>query len=308
MFGKIFDIQRFSVHDGPGIRTTVFMKGCNLRCKWCHNPEGLIRESQIRFFAGFCVNCKQCSQVCKNSVHVFEKEESKHTVLFDKCLACKKCIDVCPANALEFSGTLISAEELVNIVEADSIFYGKKGEYDAGGVAFSGGEPLLQADFIAETEKLLRRSGKTPSVSIDTSGYVSYSEFLKVLPYTDYFLYDLKAYDTKIHKMATGVDNSEIFSNLIALDKDCTFQKIYIRIPVIPDVNDSEEEMEKLSQFVCNLRNVEQVTLIPYHSLGKEKYQQIGLSYTFDFSKKIETDTIRKFADIFNSKGILVKN
>ena len=307
MFGNIFDIQRFSVHDGPGIRTTVFMKGCGLRCRWCHNPEGIVFGSQLRFFSELCINCGKCGEVCPDSVHIFGKD-GRHTVSFDKCSLCKKCTEVCPAKALEISGRLISSDELVNIIEADSAFYGTKGDADAGGVTFSGGEPLLQADFIAETERLLKTSGKTPSAAVDTAGYVPFSAFLEVMPYTDYFLYDLKAVDANIHKAATGAENSVILENLSKLDRECTFQKIYIRIPVIPGVNDNEYEMEKLSQIVYGLRNVERVTLMPYHSLGKEKYQQVGAEYNFDFSKKIERAAIKEFADIFTSKGIPVKN
>ena len=274
MLGTYFDIQRFSVHDGPGIRTTVFMKGCPLRCKWCHNPEGLSMPPQLQFFKEKCIGCHRCGDRTK-------LEDAKN----------------CPTGALKVCGGTISAEEVLKEIRKDRTFYG-----DRGGVTFSGGECLMQADFVAHVLSLAKAEGI--HTAVDTSGYVPWQAIEKTLPFCDLYLYDIKCIDPKKHKQYTGVDNALILENLQKLSR-CD-KEIWIRVPIIPDFNDSEDETEAIAALVSGLKNITQVTLMPYHTLGAGKYETLGLIYPYDTSKKTDKDALSRFCEIFTSKNITV--
>jgi len=270
--GTVFDIQRFSVHDGPGIRTTVFMKGCPLRCRWCHNPEGLCRGLQLQFFEEKCIGCRRCG---------------KRETLADA--------EKCPAEALKVCGREIYEDEIISEILKDRIFYGENG-----GVTFSGGECLLQADFVASVLKKVKSLGL--HTAVDTSGCVAWSEIGKTLDFCDLYLYDVKCIDSSVHKEYTGADNSLILENLKKLSD--TGKDIWIRVPVIPDFNNSVGEMTNIADLVKELTSVSQVTLMPYHTLGASKYRTLGMKYRYDASKKISAEELEAYRKIFIDRNL----
>ena len=272
MNGTIFDIQRFSVHDGPGIRTTVFLKGCPLRCRWCHNPEGLSAVSQLQFFKDKCIACGRCGD---------------RTRLEDA--------ERCFSGALTVCGRRISAEDALKEILKDRVFY----EGD-GGVTFSGGECLLQADFVAEVLSLAKKEGL--HTAIDTCGCVNWEAIEKTLEYCDLYLYDVKCVSADTHKGFTGVDNYTIIENLKKLSK--TGKEIWIRTPVIPGFNDTKEEMTQIADLIAPLSGIRQITLMPYHTLGASKYETLGLTYPYDTSLRIDEATLASFKRIFESRNI----
>ena len=275
MEGIIFDIQRFSVHDGPGIRTTVFMKGCSLRCGWCHNPEGLRMETQVQFFQEHCIGCGRCGGV----------RELENV--------CK-----CPTGALKQVGQKVTPAWLLEEALADLDFYGSDG-----GVTFSGGECLLQADFVAHMLKMLKDRGVTTAV--DTCGNVPWENIEKALPYCDTWLYDVKCADPETHRRFTGCDNRRILENLEKLGK--TDANIWIRVPVIPDCNDDLDEMERIAGIAAATPGVSRVTLMPYHTLGKSKYATLGLVPGYDTGKMISQSRLAEFKALFAVKGLTVE-
>ncbi len=294
--GKIFDIQRFSVHDGPGIRTTVFMKGCPMRCKWCHNPEGLSEKFKLRYMEKLCIGCGACLSACPQGAHGFDGKE--HTIDRAGCTLCGKCIEACPAGALSVCGYEISPDDLIQKINADADFYGNDG-----GVTFSGGEALLQADFIAGVSKRLKEENAVPSVVIDTSGYVPWMNIEKTIPWCDLYLYDIKAFNENMHIKGTGVSNKIILENLIKLDD--AGAKSWIRIPVIDGINADLQEMRQICDFIGHLKNVFKVTMMPYHTLGIDKYKTLGLNYPVDSFKTISNEDMLTYKQIFSGLNII---
>ena len=275
MEGTIFDIQRFSVHDGPGIRTTVFMKGCSLRCGWCHNPEGLRPEPQVQFFREHCIGCGRCG-----GLHTLEN------------------VAHCPAEALKRVGETVTPEALLELVMADLDFYGSEG-----GVTFSGGECLLQPEFVAHMLQRLKERGVTTAV--DTCGNVPWEHIEKALPWCETWLYDIKCANPERHRRFTGCDNGRILENLRKLGQ--TGANIWIRVPVIPDVNDDTTEMERIAQIAASIPGVSRVTLMPYHTLGKSKYQTLGLVPGYDTDKMVSQSKLAELKSIFCNKGLTVE-
>ena len=275
MEGIIFDIQRFSVHDGPGIRTTVFMKGCSLRCGWCHNPEGLRMEPQVQFFKGHCIGCGRCG--------------GERTL---------ESVNKCPAGALKRVGEIFTPEALLEEVLSDLDFYGSDG-----GVTFSGGECLLQADFVRHMLKLLKDRGVTTAV--DTCGNVPWENIEKAMPYCDTWLYDVKCADSETHRRFTGSDNGRILGNLERLGRSGA--NIWVRVPVIPDCNDVPDEMERIARIAEATPGVSRVTLMPYHTLGKSKYVTLGLVPGYDTDKIISPGRLNEFKMLFTARGMTVE-
>ena len=274
MTGTVFDIQRFSVHDGPGIRTTVFMKGCPLRCRWCHNPEGLSAAPQVQFLKEECIGCGRCGG-----------ERTREATL------------MCPSGAMKLLGKEWSPEALLDAVLADREFYGT-----AGGVTFSGGECLLQYPFVAHMLRLLKE--REVHTAVDTCGEVPWEAFEAVLPYCDVFLYDVKTADPELHREYTGRDNVRILRNLQELSHRGA--ELYIRIPVIPEVNDSVEELCRIGQLLAPL-SVRSVTLIPYHTLGKSKYATLGMRPGFETEKSVTGTQLRELQTRLRSFGLNVE-
>ena len=266
MVGRIVDIKRFAVHDGPGIRTTVFLKGCPLRCRWCHNPESISSRPEIGFLNKKCIGCGKCAEACPAGVHSFRA--GTHVLDRSKCTACGKCVEACLPGALEYYGREITVDAAVMAVMEDKNFYVNSG----GGCTFSGGEPLLQAKFCAEAFNRLRDNGI--HCAIDTSGAVEWQAFETVLPYTDMFLYDVKHTDDRRHREHTGSSNRVIVSNLERLSQ-CGIP-IEIRIPIIPEFNADAESLDAIGRWLGRLLNVSGVRLLPYHSLARSKYEAVG--------------------------------
>ncbi len=270
MKGFVSDFKRMSVHDGPGIRTTVFLKGCPLRCKWCHNPENLKMTPVLSFTEKLCVGCGACAEVCRQGVHTFSFETA-HKLDHEKCIACGACVEECYTGALKLYGFQAEPEEVTVKLLADRAFY----EQSGGGVTFSGGEPLLQADFLVEILKELKAEGI--HTAVDTCGEVPWEAFEKVLTYTDMFLYDVKHLDVKKHREWTGVPNGRILENLQNLS--LAGAAVEIRTPVIPGVNDDRETLCGIAKMLSAMDNVTAWRLLPYHSMGKAKYDSIGQAY-----------------------------
>ena len=251
--GILFDIEHGSFVDGPGIRTTVFFKGCNLKCAWCHNPESQSFKPQMMFYKDKCKGCGKCLEICPNNL--------------EKCDFCEKCTIFCPVDARKVCGKEYTADEVIENIIRDKSFYDNSG----GGVTFSGGECMLQLEFLTELLKKSKENGI--HTAVDTAGHVPFENFEKVLPYTDLFLYDLKCIDSKRHKEYVGVGNELILENLAKLLK--TGKDIIVRIPVIPGVNDSPEDMLKIKEFFEVNGKPQKVELLPYHAMGENKYSAI---------------------------------
>lgn len=249
-----FDIQRNSFVDGPGIRTTVFFKGCNLKCAWCHNPESQSAKPQMMFYKDKCTGCGKCKSVCPYHL--------------EQCELCGKCTLYCPVDARMVCGKEHTVDEVLQEVLKDKAFY----ETSGGGVTFSGGECMLQIDFLVEILKKCKENGI--HTAVDTAGHIPFESFEKILPYTDLFLYDIKIFDSQKHKQYVGVSNELILENLKKLFERKA--KLWIRIPIIPDVNDSIEEIQKIKDFLKTIGTAEKIELLPYHAMGENKYRAIG--------------------------------
>ena len=278
--GKVYDIQGFSVQDGPGIRTTIFMKGCPLRCPWCHSPESQQFHAQLSWISMRCAGieeCGKCLDACsKQAITPGEtipnpstREPVRHIQINRNiCDNCGECAAVCYRDALYMCGTDYTVEELLDRVLKDRAFY----EQSGGGVTISGGEPLSQPEFVHQLLKRLKESGI--HTALDTTGYAPYDSIRQVLPYTDLFLYDLKHMDSRQHKIATGVSNELILENIQKIAKDGG--KIQVRVPVIPDFNDSEESFQAIGLFCKSLGDaITVIQMLPYHNLGAMKYLRI---------------------------------
>lgn len=252
--GLVFNIQRFSVHDGPGIRTTVFLKGCPLSCWWCHNPEGIGTEPELVYREARCVRCGRCREVCLAGATDCTPPAA--------CTRCGACAAVCPTQARELIGRRMTVDQIMAEILRDEVFY--EGE---GGATFSGGEPLLQADFLCELLAGCRRL--SVHCALDTSGYAPTEQLLRAAGLADLVLYDLKALDDSLHQELTGVSNRQILANLAILAEN--HRNVWLRIPLIPGVNDSAGQMSEIGRLASAMRGVRQIHLLPYHRLGVHK-------------------------------------
>ena len=291
MKARVFEIKRFAVHDGDGIRTTVFFKGCTLKCVWCHNPEGIGFEPQLAYWENKCMVCGECVRVCPEQAHRIE--DGVHIFELNKCISCGKCEKACFNNALTLYGKEMSVDELVPILLEDKDFY----DSSDGGVTLSGGECLCHADFCAELLKKLKENGI--HTAVDTCGFVSKEAIDKVMPYTDVFLYDFKAYDEDVHIKCTGQSNRTILENLKYID-GCGKQ-IEIRIPYVPRFN--SEQIEKMAQFMSGMRNLTKVRVLPYHNYAGSKYKSLDMENTLPEILPTD-DEIKSAKEIVKAYGI----
>ena len=268
MRATIFDIKRFAVHDGDGIRTTVFFKGCPLKCVWCHNPEGISYMPQLAYYENKCVSCGECVEICPQKAHGIEN--GRHSFDRNKCILCGECEKMCLGEALKLYGKEMTIDELMPLLLEDKDFYTTSG----GGVTLSGGECLMHSEFCCELLKKLKENGI--HTAVDTCGFVLRTAIDKVMPYTDIFLYDLKAYDEDVHIKCTGQSNKLILDNLKYID-GCG-KHTEIRIPYVPNYND--EQIEKIGEFLSTFKNVVKVRILPYHNYAGSKYKSLDMENT----------------------------
>ena len=268
--GVVFDIQKYSVHDGPGIRTIVFLKGCPLKCVWCQNPEGILCQPQLLFYPGKCKGCGSCLALSDCDATSLT-DENKIKIDWEKCISCGKCVDLCLYNARELAGRFMTVQEVIDEIKKDVSFYRKSG----GGLTLSGGDPLYQIDFSSEILKEAKRN--FIHTAIETSGYCTEKQFEKIIDLVDLFLFDLKHINPEKHKELTGVDNRPILANLKSITE--RNKDLIIRIPLIPGMNDDENNIRKTAEFLKKNVNTDSIDLMPYHRLGVNKYNSIGADY-----------------------------
>ncbi|MFZ7101816.1 MAG: glycyl-radical enzyme activating protein [Peptococcaceae bacterium] len=281
--GIIFNIQRFSIHDGPGIRTTVFLKGCPLNCWWCHNPESQAVSLHLNLWADRCINCGECIRVCANKDH---------------CILCGKCVESCPAAARELIGKQVSVTEVLREIKKDLIFFDESG----GGVTFSGGEPLMQPVFLENLLEECRR--EHIHTAVDTSGFAPWETVLKISRYTDLFLYDLKHINDLDHQRYTGVSNALILANLKKLSM--LKKRIIVRIPLIPGINDAEGIIRQMGEFIAGLK-IKEVNVLPYHDTARDKYTRLAKVYKLADTALLSEKKINQAVEILEKKGLKVK-
>ena len=273
MKGMITDIQRFSVHDGPGIRTTVFLKGCSNRCAWCHNPETFSLKPQLEFFPEHCIGCGRCFTVCPEGVH--RMEHDVHVVKQELCIGCGRCADSCYSHALVITGRQVTVEDVLEQIRMDEPYYKRSG----GGITLSGGEPVLQWEFAKELLKQCKEAGI--HTALQTAGNYDFKYLKELLPYLDLVMYDIKAFSEDIYAKVIHGDRGRILANLKSLDGIGI--PIIVRTPVIGSVNDSGQEIEDITAYLADLKNLVHYMLIPYHGLGKVKYDALGMEYQNSF-------------------------
>ena len=267
--GRVFNIQRYSIHDGPGIRTTVFMKGCNLRCAWCHNPESFSASPTLEFNRELCIGCGRCVQLCPNGVH----KPGRPAAYREACAGCGLCARECFAGALTLAGTDLDEAQAMREILTDLPYFLQSG----GGVTFSGGDCMLQIDFLEAVLRLCREKGI--HTAVDTAGCVSWARFERILPYASMFLYDVKAVDPLIHRRLTGADNAVILENLERLLS--AGARVWVRVPCVPGGNDAE--LRAVARWLAG-KPVERVELLAYHKLGSGKRALLGLAEGEDYS------------------------
>ena len=294
--GIISGIRRFCTHDGDGIRTTIALKGCPLRCKWCHNPETISVKPVIAFAAAKCTACGRCARACKSGVH--EICDGKHVLRRDECTGRGECVWACPESALRLYGERITAEEAAKSALRDRPFFMRSG----GGVTISGGEPLFQPEFSLEIARLVKADGV--SVMLDTGGFAKREILSEFVPFTDKFLYDLKIVDEKKHRDFAGVDNKIILDNLAYLSG--IGAKTEIRTPVIPGVNDYARDFIAAAEFLKNIDFNGVIKLLPFNSYAGAKYAALGAEYPFAAEKRQSPEKMREAADFYRGYGLNV--
>ena len=294
--GIVFDIKKFSIHDGPGIRTTVFLKGCPLRCWWCHNPEGLVPQPELAFRANRCIKCDACLDVC---VHGAISRDGD-AVLTDatRCTLCGTCVAACYAEARQIVGREMTVAQVMAAIERDVPFYDESG----GGATFSGGEPLLQGDFLLELLRACRARGI--HTTVDTCGFAPWEVLDGVRKYADLFLYDLKLMDDARHRAFTGVSNALILSNLQALSQQG--HAIVVRMPLIPGINDDEMNVNQTGMFLSALPHLIRVDVLPYHGLGDEKYGRLNKPYSLSETRPPPEEKVAEAVRILKGFGLQV--
>lgn len=292
----IFNIQKFCLHDGPGIRTTIFFKGCPLNCWWCHNPESQSFHREFFYNRENCSGCGRCLQSCPQGAILATPRGFLTDV--SRCLFCGNCTAVCFNNAREMVGRPYTVHELVKEIETDRPFY----EQSGGGVTLSGGEALCQIDFVVELVKILHQKGI--SVALDTCGHLPFSSFARVLEYVDVFLYDLKLMDEKLHKQYTGQDNQLILENLVRLVNKGAV--VHLRIPLLDGINTDDDQIIALIDFVKDLK-ISRVHLLPYHATGSYKYTRLQRDYPGHLWCRPTNARLEEIKQLFEANKLNVK-
>jgi pyruvate formate lyase activating enzyme len=302
--GMVLNIQRMSTEDGPGLRTTVFFKGCPLTCAWCHNPESILFSQQIEYFENKCIGCGYCEKTCDNDAVKFAQNGRIYNS--ERCKKCMACVQICPANAIEIKGISWTIKDLYAELIKDQAYFGKNG-----GVTFSGGESLCQIDFVSQLAKML--SLQNIHVTVDTCGYIPLKSIEKIFKYTSLFLYDIKIMDSAQHLKHTGQPNEKILSNLFALAKKldgCDDKKLWIRTPLIPNATDSEQNIRAISAFISNnlLDVLDRWELCAFNNLCTSKYERFGEKWAYADVEKLEQSKMENLRLIaVNNNAILEK-
>lgn len=291
----IFDIKRYAINDGPGIRITIFLKGCPLSCDWCHNPESQSTKMQKMYTNTKCIGCEKCVEACEQNACTL----TPNGIVTDPnaCILCGKCAEVCPTKATEMSGELQSIDQIVEAIERETVFF----DQSNGGVTISGGEPLMHSDFLI---KLLDACGeKNIHRVVDTTGFAKTKTLLEVAERTEHFLFDLKMMDDKKHKEYTGVGNEVILKNLKVLSESGA--SINIRIPLIKGVNDDDENIEQTARFIASLKGKKKkINILPYHGIAAKKYEKLGLLYNERSMAEPSVEVQRKVIQKFEEYGL----
>ena len=295
--GLVFNIQKYSVQDGPGIRTTVFLKGCPLRCVWCHNPEGIAAEREIVVLETRCIACAECRRACRLTDE--QPGEGPLPASPASCDLCGRCVEACPTQARQIIGKEMTVDQVLRVVLEDRLFYEESG----GGVTFSGGEPLLQADFLRQALAACKDHGL--KTAVDTCGLAAWEQLASVVPLADLFLFDVKFASDAKHRQYTGVSNQLILSNLRRLAQ--VHASIWIRVPLIPGLNDDPAELEAIAGLAGSFPSVRQVNLLPFHRTGMAKARRLGRDPLLAELSAPTQDGLSAALAPFQQRGLLVK-
>lgn len=310
---RIFNVQKYSIYDGPGIRTLIFFKGCPLRCKWCSNPEGLERKFQVMFMEDLCIHCGNCIPVCHVNIHYFEDQENEPSSTHSErprhkvsrsidCVGCHNCNTICPKRALSIAGADKTISEVLEIIQQDALFYQSSG----GGVTLGGGEVTAQPEFAANLLMECKHMGI--HTAIETCGYAKLDSLLMVAQFTDLFLYDIKHIDSDKHYELTGVRNERILDNLTELIRRGL--NVKIRMPLIRGMNDSIETIRRTMEFLLpfnNYKNFQGIDLLPYHKLGINKYKQLDMKYPITDDLSFKAEELDHIAEVIKDYDLQVK-
>lgn len=291
--GCIFDVQRFCLHDGPGIRTTVFLQGCPLRCPWCHNPEGITQGRVISFRLEACQFCRSCEQACEHGCHSFV--DGRHHYDRSLCKQCGKCVEACVYGALASTGEQQKLSQVISLVLRDEAYF----KHSGGGLTLSGGEPLFQATFTHALLKAAKEAGL--NTCVETCGQASRSAFEEIVNLVDLFLFDVKAWDPLRHKTLTGTCNRRILANLDYLYRQGA--KIRLRFPLVPGLNDNEADLKGLAALANRYTSLHGIEIMPYHDLGRQKYQRFGIPDRLPELQKVDQEMKQRWLKTLQESG-----